>query len=225
MEIQVDDLRFRYPTGDFELAVDRLRVASGARVAVVGPSGLGKTTLLGLLAGIVAPAAGSICVGGRRLDCLSDAERRRFRVAHVGLVFQELELLEYLDARDNVLLPYRVNRALKRDRAAEARADSLLDRLGLRSVARRGPAQLSQGERQRVAAARALIARPGLVLADEPTGNLDEDNKRRLVSLLLDEARALNATAMVVTHDRSCLGAFDRVIDLAEAARAPGSPQ
>jgi putative ABC transport system ATP-binding protein len=217
--LALHDVRFRYPdagAGDagFALHVPELRVAKGERVAVVGPSGSGKTTLLHLIAGILVPDAGTIRVGETDVAGLSEARRRAFRVERVGLVFQELELLEYLDVLENVLLPYRIHPALRLGDEARERARRLADQLGIGHRLERAPRALSQGERQRAAVCRALVTRPPLLLADEPTGNLDPGNKRRVLDALFAVAAEAEATLLVVTHDHELLSSFDRALDV-----------
>jgi putative ABC transport system ATP-binding protein len=214
--IRFENVRFGYDEGDFALHVEQLELAAGERAAVVGPSGSGKTTLLHLAAGIELPRAGVIRTCGLEVSAASDAARRSFRIARIGLVFQEFELLDHLTVLDNVLLPHRLTRALKLDEAARDHAHSLLERTGLSDKSRRLADRLSQGERQRVAVCRALATRPALVLADEPTGNLDPDNKRRILDLLLACAEEAAAAVLVVTHDRELLPAFERSIDVRE---------
>jgi ABC-type lipoprotein export system ATPase subunit len=211
--IRISDLEFRYPQGDFELSIPSLLVEGGERVGVIGASGSGKTTLLHLIAGITSPTAGSIETGGIALARLDDAGRRQFRIRRIGLVFQEFELLEYLDVLDNILLPYRINSALRLDGAVRDRAAALARRVGLADKLRRPSTQLSQGEKQRVAVCRALIAEPDLLLADEPTGNLDPANKGRVLDILVDYAKEHGATLVTVTHDHDLLDRFGRVID------------
>ena len=216
--VALDDLGFRYPEGGFTLRVPELRVARGEAVAIVGPSGSGKTTLLHLIAGIAPAAEGRVVTEGVELNELDDAARRDFRVRSIGLVFQEFELLEYLSVLDNVLLPYRINAALRFDEGVRERARALADRLGIGDLVLRRPDQLSQGERQRAAVCRALVADPPLLLADEPTGNLDPANKTRVLDLLFDVARERGATLVTVTHDRELLSRFDRVVDFTQFA-------
>jgi ABC-type lipoprotein export system ATPase subunit len=211
--IRVADLEFSYPQGDFELSIPSLLVEAGERVGVIGASGSGKTTRLHLIAGITSPTAGSVETGGTALAQLDDADRRAFRIRRIGLVFQEFELLEYLDVLDNILLPYRIGSALRLDGAVRDRAASLARRVGLADEIRRPSTQLSQGEKQRVAVCRALIAEPDLLLADEPTGNLDPANKDRVLDILVDYAEERGATLVTVTHDHDLLGRFGRVID------------
>jgi putative ABC transport system ATP-binding protein len=215
--IALNNIAFDYadPASRFSLRVPSLEIASGERVALIGGSGCGKTTLALLLAGIHTPASGEILVDGTPVHCLREAERRRFRIARIGFIFQEFELLDYLRADDNILLPYRINPALKLDRAVDERLASLTKRLGLApEKLRRYPARLSQGERQRVAIARALINEPRILIADEPTGNLDPANAAAVMNLIESEAARLDATFLMITHDHSLLSRFDRTLDV-----------
>ncbi len=214
--ITIDGLRFAYPHGGFELQVSHLAIARGEHTAIIGPSGSGKTTLLHCMAGIAVPRAGEVVVDGERLHAMGDAARRRFRIRRVGFVFQDFALVDYLNVGENILFPYYINRALTLDRAVRGRAAELAKRMGLGSLARRNVQRLSQGEQQRVALCRALLTCPALLLADEPTGNLDPALKRRLLDLLVEQARAHGSTLVMVTHDHSLLDRFPRVIDLAE---------
>ncbi len=210
--IQVKNLEFRY--GDeFTLRVPELSVEAGSMVAVIGPSGCGKTTLLHLMAGISTPLSGSILTDGVELTRLDDAARREFRIQKIGLVFQEFELLEYLHVLDNILLPYRIHRALSLDSAVRSRATELAEGVGIGDKLGRFSSQLSQGERQRVAVCRALLAQPRLLLADEPTGNLDPATKGQVLDSLIECAQKSEATLVMVTHDHDLLDSFQRVID------------
>ena len=212
--ITLRDLEFRYPRGEFRLRLTALDIRERERVAVVGASGSGKTTLLDLIAGIQRPGAGAIEVAGQDLAPLTDRQRRGFRARRIGLIFQSFELLDYLTVRDNILLPYRISPELHFDAEVTARLNRLTDDMGITQQLERFPQELSQGERQRVAICRALIAAPGLILADEPTGNLDPDNKQRVLKLLLDQVERHAATLVMVTHDHDLLGPFDRVLDM-----------
>jgi putative ABC transport system ATP-binding protein len=211
--VEVTDVLFRYREGEFELRVPRLELARGEQVGLIGPSGSGKTTLLHLVAGIEQPELGRIAVDGTAMSGLSDASRRAFRIRKLGLVFQEFALLEHLSVLDNVVLPYRITPALSLDATARDRARSLMERVGLAEAADRLVTHLSQGERQRVAVCRALVTEPSLLLADEPTGNLDPANKFRVIDILRDYAKEHDATLLTVTHDHDLLGRFPRVID------------
>jgi putative ABC transport system ATP-binding protein len=175
-----------------------LTVSAGEAVAVMGPSGSGKSTLLNLVAGLDRPTEGQVEVAGTVLNRLSETALARFRREHIGIVFQFFHLLEDLTARDNVLLPAQL--AGTHRRAALARADELLDTLGLAARANAYPARMSGGERQRVAVARALINRPQLLLADEPTGAVDARAGANVAELLRDLNRS-GQTVLLVTHD------------------------
>ena len=211
--LDLSDLHFQYGDDGFALHIDELRVRAGESVALVGPSGSGKTTLLHLVAGILTPDAGRICVDGEDVSALDAAARRAFRVQRIGLVFQEFELLEYLSVLDNVLLPYRIHPALRLDARVRERARALIERLGIGDKIRRAPNSLSQGERQRAAVCRALVTGPSLLLADEPTGNLDPANKERVLDMLFELGAESDATILTVTHDQELLSRFDRVVD------------
>jgi len=165
------------------------------------------------LAGIVRPGAGRIESSGVDVTSLSDAERRDFRIRHVGLVFQEFELLEYLSVLDNILLPYRINSSLRLEPSVRERADKLAEDVGIHDKLHRYPRQLSQGERQRVAVCRAVLPEPVLLLADEPTGNLDPVNTTRVLDILFGFAERSGSTLVTVTHDHELLPRFARVVD------------
>jgi len=214
--IAIRELEFRYGTGGFRLEIPQLDVAAGESVAFIGPSGSGKTTLLNLMAGIVSPSRGSIDLGGVNIAALSDRHRRELRITKIGLVFQEFELLEYLSVLDNIVLPYRINAALVFDAAVWQRARQLAAEVGIADELKRYPRHLSQGERQRVAVCRAVLPQPSLLLADEPTGNLDPANKGKVLDILFDYARRTQTTLVTVTHDHDLLERFDRVVDFKE---------
>jgi putative ABC transport system ATP-binding protein len=188
--------------------------AAGETVAVVGPSGSGKSTLLGLIAGLDAPDAGRVLVEGRDLATMSEAERAAWRSGRLGVLFQSYRLLPTLSARENVRLPMEL--AGVRLAEATARADELLATVGLAGRTAHLPAQLSGGEQQRVALARALANRPALIVADEPTGNLDSVNGSHIADLLFAAARQGGATLVLVTHDRQLATRADRTIALAD---------
>ena len=188
-------------------------VAGGEKVAVIGPSGSGKTTLLNLIAGIRIPQKGTVSVEDIPVSGLGDRERRDFRISTIGFVFQDFELLDYLNVLDNVLHPYRITGALKLDKAVRARALKLTREMGIGDKLKRNPKDLSQGEKQRVAICRALLPQPRLILADEATGNLDPDNKSLILDLLFRAVSNHDATLLAVTHDHELLKRFDRVVD------------
>ena len=223
--IKIDQLVFRYPKGGFALRIDELRVESGSSVAFVGPSGTGKTTLLHLIAGIALPQEGRIVVGDAEVSGLTNSARREFRIRKIGLVFQEFELLEYLSVLDNMLLPYRISPALRLEPKVRDRAVALAGRVGIADKLRRFARRLSQGEKQRVAVCRALLPEPHLLLADEPTGNLDPTNKGRVLDILFEYAREAGATLVTVTHDHDLLERFDRVIDFMDFHDLPAASE
>lgn len=214
--IEVESVRFGYKVGDFRLDIARLAVRSGEKVAVIGPSGRGKTTLLHLLAGVLAPETGRIAVDGTDVAALSREDRQDFRALRMGMVFQEFELLAYLDVIDNVLLPYRISPVLALDDAARERASALVQMVGLDGKQRRFPRHLSQGERQRIAVCRALVTQPAVLFGDEPTGNLDPDNRDHIMDTLWRYSDETNAPLVVVTHDHELLDRFDRMVDVRE---------
>ncbi len=211
--INISGLAFRYPDGEFQLRVPEFAVAEGEKIAVIGPSGSGKTTLLNLIAGILQPAGGTVEVGDVRVDALTDSERRNFRITNIGFVFQDFELLDYLNVLDNILHPYRITGALMLDGEVRARAAMLAESMGIGNKLKRLVNDLSQGEKQRAAICRALLPWPKVILADEATGNLDPTNKSRILDLLFRSVEEHNATLLAVTHDHDLLKRFDRVID------------
>ena len=215
--IQVSNLEFSYTPGSgFRMFIPHLQIAPRECVAIVGPSGSGKTTLLNLLAGTLIPASGEIYVAGQRLDDMAEGARRRFRIDRIGQVFQAFELLEYLSVRENILLPHLIDPAGRASGDLEQRIQTLLKSVGLDDKANKRPGELSHGERQRVAVCRAMLNHPQLLLADEPTGNLDQANKQNVVELLIRQAREHESMLLMVTHDHSMLEAFERVIDFSQ---------
>jgi ABC-type lipoprotein export system ATPase subunit len=210
----VRDLAFAYGEGGFQLRVPHFQAAAGEKVALIGPSGSGKTTFLHLLAGIRVPQSGEVSLEGKRLDAESAAACRRLRLTRMGLVFQEFELLEYLNVIDNVLIATRLSRQLLPTAARRRAAVELARQVGLEDKLLRYPGELSQGEKQRVAICRALLFDPPLLLADEPTGNLDPANKQKILQLLVAHAGQRGATLIAATHDHQLLDAFDRVLDM-----------
>jgi len=212
--IEIRDMLFEYPDSNFSLRATKLDIYAGRTAALIGQSGSGKTTLLHIAAGILLPKTGLVRIANTEISSQSDRSRRAFRIANIGLVFQEFELLEYLTVGQNILLPYRINPALKLSAAVRKRAEQLAGDMGIFETLGRLPDRLSQGQRQRVAICRALVTNPKIILADEPTGNLDPKTSSRIVQLLLDQAAAQEATVLMVTHDHSLLDRFDRTINM-----------
>lgn len=211
--IQIEGLDFSYPSAEFSLRIPELHVRPHEKVAVIGPSGSGKTTLLNLIAGILVPQHGSVRCADVQVSRLSDRARRDFRISTIGFVFQDFELLDYLNVLDNILHPYRISGALQLTAEVRARATELATQMGIGDKLRRSVDHLSQGEKQRVAICRALLPSPELVLADEATGNLDPRNKGHILDLLFESVETHSASLLAVTHDHELLHHFDRVID------------
>lgn len=227
--IAIRDLHFAWRPGQPPLLdLPELTVNRGERLFVRGPSGSGKTTLLNLIGGVLQPQSGKIAVLGQPLAALNAARRDRYRADHMGIIFQMFNLLPYLSVLENVLLPCRFSR--RRAQAVSAsgsppgeEARRLLARLDIRDAdLHRRAADLSVGQQQRVAAARALIGHPQLLIADEPTSALDAERRSRFVQLLLDECHTRSTSLVFVSHDASLESHFERSLDLARINRAAG---
>ena len=186
-----------------------LDIHAGEIVAVLGRSGSGKTTLLNLIGAMDRPTGGRIECGGRDMSAWSDAERTNFRRSRLGFVFQSFNLLPTLTVRENICLPLELNGL-----PIDERIDRLLDRLGLRTVGARFPDQISGGEQQRAAIARAVVHEPALIIADEPTGNLDLETGREVINLFEHCVREVGAALLMATHSLEMSGSADRVFEL-----------
>ena len=211
--LEAADLVKQYRVGSSEIQVLKgvaLSVAQGEVVAVVGPSGVGKSTLLHILGGLDRPTSGTVCVDGNDVFALSDTERARFRNESVGFVFQFHHLLNDFTAEENVMMPLMIRGRPVSE--AQAAAEDLLNSVGLFERRRHLPSELSGGESQRVAVARALVGRPRLVLADEPSGNLDAERSRELHDLIWKLAGSLKQTFVIATHDQTLAARADRII-------------
>ena len=223
IHVAIRDLRWTYAERsglDFTLHVPALDIPPGTGVACTGPSGSGKSTLLQIVAGILWPAQGSLRVGPLDLSenaspVTGDRARRTFRVQHLGLVFQEFALLEHLTVEENILLPYSIHAVHRKTQATRARARTLAERVGIAPHLHRYPARMSQGERQRVAVCRAIVTQPGLLLADEPTGNLDPETSDVIFGVLMQEVHERGASLIVATHDLDRIDTFDQHLSLA----------
>ncbi|CAD5108907.1 ABC transporter ATP-binding protein [Zestomonas carbonaria] len=224
--LELSDLGFAWPGQSELLDIPRFQLNRGETLFLKGPSGSGKTTLLGLLGGVQKAGRGSIRLLGEELGEMSAGRRDHFRVDHTGYIFQQFNLLPFLSVRENVELPcrfsrLRAERAKQRHGSVDTAAVALLEHLGLDAglLARRAD-ELSIGQQQRVAAARALIGQPELVIADEPTSALDADAREAFLRLLFAECREAGASLLFVSHDQSLAPLFDRSLSLAELNRA-----
>ncbi|MDF2153198.1 ABC transporter ATP-binding protein [Vibrio sp. CAU 1672] len=223
--VELNDARFVWPGSDSTtINIPHLHIATGEHVFIKGPSGCGKSTLLALLTGINTLSSGSLSVLGTDLAGLAASQRDKFRAEHIGYIFQQFNLLPYLNVVENVLLPCQFSQA-RRNRVAPGaslqalteHATGLLARLHLPEELHTKPvSELSIGQQQRVAAARALMGHPGLVIADEPTSALDHDNRMAFIELLMEQANQVNATLVFVSHDPTLESLFDRTINLPE---------
>ncbi len=211
--ITLDHLTMRLAGGGHQITIlDDITVAipDKQRVAIVGPSGSGKSTLLGLIAGLDQPTSGSITIDGVEISTMRERALARYRRDHIGYIFQSFHLIPTLTALENVLVPLE----LAGIHGAQARATDLLGAVGLAGRLSHYPVQLSGGEQQRVAVARAFACRPPILLADEPTGNLDSATGQHIMSLLLSLHRDFGTTLVLVTHDRAMASSMERVIAL-----------
>lgn len=216
--LHVSDLRFAYPGDAFRLHVPRLELAEGKALALAGPSGAGKSTLVRLLTGLLTPTAGQVRLGSAQIEALNHEQRRAFRLQHIGLVFQDFALLDYLTVVENILLPHH----FRGDAGTSARnkAHELAQHLQISQYLDKRVSQLSQGERQRVAVARALVHEPRFIFADEPTASLDPSRGRIVVDLLIEDARKRGACLVMVTHDPNLLPLFDQTVRIEDFAIA-----
>ena len=217
--VELQHLSKTYREGEAERVVLRdvsLTVASGEIVVLVGRSGSGKSTLLNLIAGIDRPTAGTVAVNGTDLTALDEQARTLFRRRHIGFVFQFFNLIPLLTVEENLLLPLDLNG--RADAEGVERARALLERVGLAGRGDSFPERLSGGEQQRVAIARALIHDPDIILADEPTGNLDADTAADVLGLLDALAREAGRTVLMATHSREVIGVADRIFTVQRGA-------
>lgn len=224
--LRAEALRFAWPGAAAPcIDIERLEIEAGEAVFLHGPSGCGKSTLLSLLAGVLVADTGRVTLLGQDWAALSGAARDRQRVAHVGYIFQQFNLLPYLSLIDNVLLPCRFS-ARRREQAgreggARAQAAQLLEAMGLPpALWKRQAMQLSVGQQQRVAAARALIGHPEVVIADEPTSALDEDRREAFLDVLIEACRANRSALVFVSHDQRIAARFGRHLLLPKINRA-----
>ncbi len=224
--ISIEGLQFAYGTGPRVLDIPSLVVARGSQVFLHGPSGCGKTTLLGILAGVLHATTGKVAVLDRDLVAMSGSQRDAFRAEHIGYVFQQFNLIPYLTAYDNIALPCRLDarrRARLGNTSLDAAIQDVATQLDIAGLLDQTSTSLSVGQQQRVAAARALLAAPDLVICDEPTSSLDTDRRDAFLSLLASSVARANATLLFVSHDAALGARFDMQLSLPtlnSAARA-----
>lgn len=228
--IELQELRYRWPGANHDtLAIASLQLPAGRTLFLHGPSGCGKSTLLGLLAGVLKASAGQLTVLGQPLHTLGASQRDAWRAEQLGVIFQQFNLLPYLSLIDNVRLPCRFSKARAQRAAAQhgselAAAQNLLRQMELPEASWTRPAaQISVGQQQRVAAARALIGQPALVIADEPTSALDAALREHFMQLLLSRCREAGSTLIFVSHDERLAGHFDQCLALPALNQARGS--
>jgi len=211
--LAAENLTKSYRSGDRDLVVldsVSFQAEQGAKLAIMGPSGSGKTTLLGLCAGLDIPTAGTVSLMGFKLNAMNEDDRAYLRNQYTGFVFQNFQLLSTLTALENVMVPLE----LRGERNVQSKAKTLLDRVGLADRVHHYPTQLSGGEQQRVAIARAFITEPKILFADEPTGNLDEDNAKQVVDLLFGINGESKTTLVLITHNVELARMADRILEM-----------
>jgi len=217
--LELHDVRFSWQPGQADvIALDSFSLTAGERVFLYGPSGSGKSTLLALIAGLARPDRGGIGLAGTQLESLGGSARDRYRADHIGVIFQQFNLLPWLDVLANVMLPCRFSK-LRAERAGNvhAAAERLLEAMDLEpALWSRKAGQLSVGQQQRAAAARALIGAPEIVLADEPTSALDSDRRDAFLELLFEQVGSAGTTLLFVSHDQALADRFDRRVSLPE---------
>jgi putative ABC transport system ATP-binding protein len=216
--ILVRDLHYKYPKALHDtLSIPELRVKKGERVFLYGPSGSGKTTLLEIFAGILKADRGEVKIADHNLSALTDSQRDQFRAEHLGYIFQSFNLIPYLSVRENIELPIHINTFAKKNLqkgALEQTVHTLCQRLGIETLLEKNVTELSVGQQQRVAVARALCGKPDLILADEPTSSLDTDHRERFLQLMFELCEQFGTTVLFVSHDRTIERLFTRAISL-----------
>lgn len=205
--IESDSLHFSYPRGP-EFIFPAFSLEKGEALLVLGASGSGKSTWLQLLSGLREPQKGEVKIGEKGLFAMNKTERDRFRARHVGFIFQEHSFIPSLNARENIQLPFSHGLPFPKERANE-----IAEQLGLSGLMKKRPQQLSQGERQRLAVLRAVLPQPNLILADEPSSSLDDNNCEKLIDLLKNQCRLAGSSLIVVTHDQRIKDQFERRIE------------
>jgi len=215
--LQIRDLHFQYPASDFKIEISNIKITQGSKIAISGKSGSGKTTLIHLISGILKPQSGEILFFDKSITDMNDKEIRKHRISNIGFIFQEFELLDYLNVMDNLILPYKINKSLSLDEEIKNKAKEIANRIGIGNKLDQHPKQLSGGERQRLAIARALITSPPLIIADEPTGNLDNKTSNIVMDEITDQVSYTNSTLIMISHNNELISSFDEIIDIQES--------
>jgi putative ABC transport system ATP-binding protein len=222
-DVDIKDLVFSYRSPKAVLEIREMAIAKGEKVFLYGPSGCGKTTLLGIVAGVLKPNAGSVRILGHDFARISGPARDALRGAHIGYIFQMFNLIPYLNVLENMMLPCRISKERSQrlnGKPLDKAAKEMAERLGIGSIILENVTDLSVGQQQRVAAARALLGSPELMIADEPTSALDEDQRENFLDLLFTHCREIGATLIFVSHDRRMMPLFDRALSLPELNQA-----
>lgn len=216
--VHLSQIEFSYPGATLPtLRIPEFKVEAGERIFLFGPSGTGKSTFLEILAGVLVPQMGEVCLLDRKIHEMSPADRDHFRADHIGYIFQSFNLIPYLNVQENIELPLHfssVRRSRLKQPSVAAEVRRLAEGLGIEELLTRRVTELSVGQQQRVAVARALIGAPELILADEPTSALDMDHRSRFLKLLFSMAKEAGTTVLFVSHDRSIQDLFSRALAL-----------
>lgn len=220
--IEIHNLEFAYTAEEKILSIPEWSINTGEKIFLYGPSGMGKTTFLEILAGVLQPQKGMVKILNQDLATLSASERDRFRAAHMGYIFQSFNLIPYLSVKENIALPCQLSsarRAHLADKNINDEIRHLCERLGISELLSKNVTNLSVGQQQRVAVARALLGKPSLILADEPTSALDHEHREKFLKLLFELCAEYKTSLIFVSHDRSMESLFDRSLSLHEINR------
>ena len=206
------------------MKVSDIQINKGSKIAISGKSGSGKTTLINLISGILKPLSGKVLFFNECISEMNEKQVRNHRITNIGFIFQEFELLEYLSVIDNLLLPYKINQTLDLTKEVIEKAKETANRIGIGSKLKDYPKELSGGERQRLAIARALITSPPLIIADEPTGNLDAKTSSVVMNEITEQLSQTNSTLLMITHNSHLISSFDEVIDIQDSPKISTQP-
>lgn len=220
--IQIKNLQFGYRPEHLVLDIPELSIETSEKIFLFGPSGSGKSTLLEILAGVQVPQRGELLIHGTNVTVLSSVQKDQFRAQNIGYIFQSFNLIPYLSVVENILLPV-VFSGQSVDSQLHSRCEELCEKLGITGLQNRKATDLSVGQQQRVAAARAVLLKPKLILADEPTSALDFDHREKFLQVIFQLCKESNSTLVFVSHDRSIANLFDRQLSLVEINRAKGA--